>query len=136
MNVHSQASVMANMRALAEAGGGSFYESDDPSELPQLLLADTQKSVKPWIVQGTFTPQLGSPSPALGGIDAATLPSLDGYVASTPKPSSEGVLRSPSNDPVLGTWQYGLGRALAWPSAPTAPSPQHLPSPPPRTPLR
>ncbi len=116
INVHSQASFMANMRALAEAGGGSFYESDDPSELPQLLLADTQKSVKPWIVQGTFTPQLGSPSPALGGIDAATLPSLDGYVASTPKPSSEVVLRSPSNDPVLGTWQYGLGRALAWTS--------------------
>src|SRR5439155_22472725 len=95
INVHNQASAMADMRALAQAGGGSFYESDDPSELPQLLLQDTQKSVKPWIVQGSFTPQLGSPSPALGGIDAATLPSLAGYVASTPKSASEAVLGSP-----------------------------------------
>ena len=116
INVHNRASSMADMRALAQAGGGSFYESDDPSQLPQLLLQETQKSLKPWIVQGSFTPQLGSPSPALGGIDPARLPVLDGYVASTPKPSSEVVLRSPSNDPVLGTWQYGLGRALAWTS--------------------
>jgi hypothetical protein len=116
INVHNQASSMAGMRALAQAGGGSFYESDDPSQLPQLLLQETQKSLKPWIVQGSFTPQPGSPSPALGGLDAAKLPPIDGYVASTPKPSSEVVLRSPSNDPVLGTWQYGLGRALAWTS--------------------
>jgi hypothetical protein len=116
INVHNQASSMADMRALAQAGGGSFYESDDPSQLPQLLLQETQKSLKPWIVQGSFTPQLGSPSPALGGLDAAKLPPIDGYVASTPKPSSEVVLRSPSNDPVLGTWQYGLGWALAWTS--------------------
>ncbi len=116
INVHSQSSFMAAMRSFADAGGGSFYESDDPSQLPQLLLQETQKSLKPWIVPGTFTPQLGSPSASLGGIDPASLPALDGYVASTPKPAAEVVLRSPSNDPVLGTWQYGLGRALAWTS--------------------
>ncbi|HMC09175.1 MAG TPA: VWA domain-containing protein, partial [Actinomycetota bacterium] len=116
INVESQPQFMAQLRSLAQAGGGSFYESDSPSQLPQLLLEEAQKSLKPWIVPGTFTPQLGAPSPALGGTDPLTLPSVDGYVASTPKPAAEVVLRSPSNDPVLATWQYGLGRAVAWTS--------------------
>lgn len=116
INVHSQAQLMSNMQAFAQGGGGDFFESDSPSQLPQLLLQESQKSLKPWVVQGTFTPALHTPSPALGGLDASTLPPIDAYVAETTKPAAQDVLTSPAGDPVLATWQYGLGRAATWTS--------------------
>jgi len=116
INVHSSSTFMANMQAFAQGGGGNFFESDTPQQLPQLLLQESQKSLKPWIVQGTFTPALESPSAVLGGLNPATLPPIDGYVASVPKPAAEVVLASPANDPVLAVWQYGTGRAVAWTS--------------------
>lgn len=116
INVHSQASFMDNMRAFAKGGGGDFYESDSPSQLPQLLLQESEKSLKPWVVQGTFAPALHTASPALGGLNPSTLPPIDAYIAETTKPAAQDVLTSPAGDPVLATWQYGSGRAATWTS--------------------
>ncbi len=107
---------MAQMRSIATAGKGRFYQSNDPSQVPALLLDETQKGLKPWIVEQRFRPALDAPSPALSGLDLAGFPALDGYVASTPKAAAEVVLRSPAEDPVMAQWQYGLGRAVAWTS--------------------
>ncbi|HEU5001294.1 MAG TPA: VWA domain-containing protein [Actinomycetota bacterium] len=116
INVHSQSTFMTNMQAFATGGGGDFFESDNPSQLPQLLLQESQKSLKPWVVQGSFTPALHTASPALGGVNPSTLPPIDAYVAETTKPAAQDVLTSPAGDPVLATWQYGLGRAATWTS--------------------
>ncbi|MHB8507423.1 MAG: VWA domain-containing protein [Candidatus Dormibacteria bacterium] len=116
INVHNQASMMQEMAAIARDGKGRFYQSNDASQVPQLLLDETQKGLKPWIVEERFRPSLDAPSGALAGLDLATLPALDGYVAATAKAAAEVVMRSPHHDPVLAQWQYGLGHALAWTS--------------------
>jgi hypothetical protein len=64
------------------------------------------------LVDQHFFPAAASTSPILRGVTA--LPTLDGYVAVTPKARAEVVLVSPDGDPVLSAWQYGAGRALAW----------------------
>ena len=46
----------------------------------------------------------------------ATLPFLEGFVRTKAKPTAEIVLASDSNDPILATWQLGLGRVVAWTS--------------------
>src|SRR5581483_7697404 len=43
-------------------------------------------------------------------------PPLRGYVATTPKAQSTVILASPTADPLLTEWQYGLGRVIAWTS--------------------
>lgn len=54
--------------------------------------------------------------PALRGLIPSEFPTLNGYVATTPKPAADILLRSPSQDVVLAGWQFGLGRAIAWTS--------------------
>jgi hypothetical protein len=44
------------------------------------------------------------------------MPTLQGYVSTTPKPSSQVLLVSRQVDPVLSEWQYGLGRVVVWTS--------------------
>ena len=41
-------------------------------------------------------------------------PPLYGYVAATPKTAANVILQSEEGDPILTTWQYGLGRTIAW----------------------
>lgn len=104
------------LRDLADKGGGKYYKADDVKKVPDLLLRETIRLTGQYFVEQPFRPSLGRASPILNGIDAARLPDLLGYNASTPKPDAEVVLKSPLGDPILAQWQYGLGRAVAWTS--------------------
>jgi hypothetical protein len=44
------------------------------------------------------------------------VPPLLGYNGTTPKTAARIVLLTPRGDPLLATWQYGLGRSVAWTS--------------------
>ena len=116
VDVHGVAQDMAEMKRVATEGKGRFYQSESPEQVPDILLKETDKSLKPWIVEKSFAPSLGAPSPVLAGLDLAHFPGLSGYVASTAKAAAEVVLRGPERDPILAQWQYGLGRAVAWTS--------------------
>ncbi|MBC7870229.1 MAG: hypothetical protein H7Y09_05270 [Chitinophagaceae bacterium] len=50
------------------------------------------------------------------------MPSLYGYVATTPRAAAQVILRGsePYRDPILAAWQYGLGRSVAFTSDATA----------------
>ncbi len=55
-------------------------------------------------------------SAALKGIDPETLPFLFGYVATQSKDLATVALVSDYGDPVLASWNYGLGRSVAFTS--------------------
>src|SRR3989442_14338505 len=40
-------------------------------------------------------------------------PPIRGYVATAPKPFADVALTSPRGDPVLASWRFGLGKAVA-----------------------
>ncbi|MFN0072744.1 MAG: VWA domain-containing protein [Chloroflexota bacterium] len=104
------------LRRLADLGNGRYYEGNDPFDLPQLVVKETQEVARAAIVEEEFRPlQVGS-SPIMEGVDPTLFPSLRGYVSTTPKPSSQIVLVSKLGDPLLSEWQYGLGRVVAWTS--------------------
>lgn len=102
------------MQQIATLGKGRFYQANDPNAIPQILLNETKQAAKRAIVQEPFTPAIVGAHPILTGLGA--LPKLDGYVATTPKPTAQLVLISHLDDPVLAVWQYGLGRVAAWTS--------------------
>lgn len=104
----------ALMEDLAEAGRGTYRRAADPQTIPAIFAQETVLVTRTYIFEETFTPTLTARSPILDGIGA--LPALQGYVGATEKAAAQVVLRGPQPyaDPILTTWQYGLGRAVAF----------------------
>jgi uncharacterized membrane protein len=103
------------MRDIAVAGHGVYYNLVDLQTIPQVFAAETVLATRSYIVEQQFTPALTANSQIMQGIDA--VPSLLGYVATTAKQTATVVLTVPGyDDPLLASWQYGLGRAVAWTS--------------------
>lgn len=108
------------LEGMAIAGQGQYYEVRDISQLPRIFAQDTVLAGRTFIEEGEFTATQAALSPVLDGINA--LPVYNGYVATTLKDTAQAVLRGPEpyEDPLLATWQYGLGRAAAYTSDATA----------------
>ncbi|GAC1363440.1 MAG: VWA domain-containing protein [Ktedonobacteraceae bacterium] len=105
---------LATMQQIAQWGKGRFYRADDPSAIPQILLKETERAARRSLINETFNPVVVGNHPVLTGLNS--LPTLNGYVATSPKPAAQMVLISHLDDPVLAVWQYGLGRVAAWTS--------------------
>jgi hypothetical protein len=108
------------MKQLAEWGGGRFYETDSPENLPRIFTREAFLASRSTIIEEPFTPRLTRPSQATDGIDWAVAPQLGGYVGTaerdaltTPAITS---LVTDKDDPLYASWQYGLGRAAAFTS--------------------
>lgn len=111
-----QPSDLAVLQEIATDGKGRYYDGNDPFDIPELLVKETQLVARPAIVEEAFKPVVAASSPVLKGIDPATLPPLLGYVATTAKPTAQLILESNQQDPLLAQWQYGLGHVLSWTS--------------------
>lgn len=99
---------------LARWGGGRYYFADAPEDIPALTLQESEIARNDPAVEGIFQAGLAQPHPLVRNFAPVALPTLDGYVATTPRDAAEVVLVSQEGDPVLAAWQYGLGRAVAW----------------------
>jgi Mg-chelatase subunit ChlD len=107
------------MRDISLAGKGAYYQLVDLQTIPQIFAQETVLATRSYIVENEFTPGVVGISQIMQGI--TTMPSLLGYVATTAKPTSTVILRAPGfDDPLLASWQYGLGRAVAWTSDATS----------------
>ncbi|MCR4436779.1 MAG: VWA domain-containing protein [Clostridiales bacterium] len=100
------------LEALSIGGNGRFYQTDVFSDIPKIFAKETFLAGKTYLNNRTFTPSLNSYSSIIKDIKA--VPPLDGYVGTTPKTAATVVFTSDRDDPILATWQYGLGRTAAW----------------------
>jgi uncharacterized membrane protein/Mg-chelatase subunit ChlD len=101
---------------LAESGGGAYYPAQDILRVPDFFLKETVRAVGEYIVEEPFYPLPAMPSPALRGLDPGALPLLLGYNGTSVKNTARLDLLTPRGDPLLASWQYGLGRAVVWTS--------------------
>jgi Ca-activated chloride channel family protein len=104
------------LKDLAELGGGTYYPATDILRVPDFFLKETVTAVGRYIIEEPFYPLPGMISPILANLDVHTLPLLYGYNGTTPKGTARLDLITPQGDPLLASWQYGLGRAAAWTS--------------------
>jgi uncharacterized membrane protein len=102
------------LEGLAEAGRGRFHLTDRAANLPTIFSEEAALAQRSYIVEQEFVPARASDSPILAGIDAA--PPLFGYIAVSEKEAAQVILRAVGGDPLLATWQYGLGRVAAFTS--------------------
>jgi Ca-activated chloride channel family protein len=102
---------------IAKWGRGRFYYTEDSQTIPRIFTLETQLASKASLIEQPFKPQLTAPShEAMQEVDWKNVPPLGGYVATSLKPNAELVLMSHQEDPVLATWRFGLGRAVAFTS--------------------
>lgn len=103
------------LRLIADEGGGRFYPGRDLQALPDLLLQETKVVSRQLIVEGEFLPEVSSAAPEVASLESA--PPVLGYVASTARPTATQHLRvGPERDPLLASWQVGLGQVASWTS--------------------
>ena len=100
---------------IAQAGKGRYYFVDEYSSIPEIFTKETLLASKSYLNNRSFYPRVSHYhdiiNPFLDGV-----PLLDGYIGTTAKSRAETILYSDEDDPILSTWQYGLGRTVAWTS--------------------
>lgn len=106
----------AMLEPMAEAGGGNYYAVENVEQIPLIFAQETVLASRSYIVEESFRPRVTGSSAIIDGIGET--PPLRGYVATTPKVAAQRILSGPEpySDPILATWQYGLGRVAAWTS--------------------
>ncbi len=104
------------LQRMADAGHGAYHHVLDASSIPTIFTQETVLATRSYILEEPFFPTMTANNPIMSGINA--MPSLQGYVATTPKTAAQVVLRGPEpyEDPILTVWQYGLGRSVAFTS--------------------
>jgi Mg-chelatase subunit ChlD len=106
---------------IARAGGGKYYLVDNPRTIPRIFMKEAMRVARPVIYedQAGIQPQRVAPHEILNGLDEQ-LPPITGFVMTSPKdsPLVEIPLRSArpagNQNAILASWQYGLGRAVAF----------------------
>ncbi len=102
------------LEGMAQVGKGQYYDVKSPNEIPRIFLKEAQRVLKPAIIEEPFTPRMLPGSQVLEGIGGT--PPLMGYVATTPKEAAsvEVAMTSKRDDPILASWRFGLGKAVAF----------------------
>lgn len=111
------------LNQIARIGTGKFYQVTSPRAIPRIFMQEARRVSRPLVFEDLtgISPQVTGQHEILTGI-ASTPPPLTGFVMTTPKesPLVDVVLASPKPEgqanALLATWQYGLGRSVAWTS--------------------
>lgn len=111
---------------VATAGGGKLYRVNNPKAIPRIFMKEAMRVARPLVYEDGRGIHLrrASGHEMLAGLDQ--IPPITGFVLSqkkqnplveilltSPKPASEGGVSSETNT-VLASWQYGLGRTVAF----------------------
>lgn len=106
----------ALLQDIAGRCGGRYYYTDINNSIPRIFAQEVYLSTNTYLVNEPFYPTVASQSEMLEGVMDEGCPAILGYVAATPKELAQVVLLSDRGDPLLASWQCGLGRTVAWTS--------------------
>ena len=105
------------LQAISKYGGGGFYQTDSPENLPELFVEDVQQpSADTTMVEKEFVPYSIRPDPVLRELAGRQLPALKGFVSTELKPGADlsvFVNSDGQRDPIIASWKTGAGKTLA-----------------------
>ncbi len=107
------------LRSMAEYGGGGYYQTDNPSNLPRIFLQDVkvQSGEKTMKEQSEFPVRTGTSD--LKSTTITAYPPLKGFVETKQKPKTDLELVTLSDGkafPLLASWHYRNGKVVAFTS--------------------
>lgn len=99
---------------LAQIGRGRYYETHDPTNIPQIFTKETMETSRSAVKEDVFSLVQTSDHTLLSGFSDQDFPVVFGYVMTHCKPATQLLLVAHSGDPVLAVSRHGLGAALAY----------------------
>nr|WP_251047520.1 VWA domain-containing protein [Planococcus sp. ISL-110] len=102
------------LEQLADTGSGRFYDVADATTIPAILSRETIMMSRTYIVDEPFYPVVYSSE--WNDLFGDGVPQLNAYIAATAKSTASVALESGEGDPVLASWNYGLGKTIAYTS--------------------
>ncbi|MEM9444318.1 MAG: VWA domain-containing protein [Verrucomicrobiota bacterium] len=102
---------------ISQIGNGRYYETMDPSTVPQIFTKETMEASKSAIKEDLVQAVQVGDHPMLSGYSDADLPFALGYVMTQAKPTAQVLLSTDSGDPLLAISRFGLGMGLAYTSS-------------------
>ena len=104
------------LQRMAEVGEGNYHNVSDGASIPTIFTMETVLATRTYIQEGDFSLLRTALHPIVDNL--SEIPSLKGYVSTTPRAAAQVILRGPEpyQDPILAAWQYGLGRSVAFTS--------------------
>ncbi|MBR5365503.1 MAG: VWA domain-containing protein [Clostridia bacterium] len=97
------------LSGMASDGGGRYYAVTSVSELPDIMLSETETVLSDPLIEEETAVTLPDGLPT-------DLPPVDGYLGTTLKETAELLLQTPDGDPILARWTLGEGEADAFAS--------------------
>jgi uncharacterized membrane protein len=107
---------VALLQAIAAAGGGEFYSTQDPANIPQIFTRDAMTHIGRLIREQPFQARQVERHAMLDSWPADQAPPLLGFVKTHRKATTQVPLVTDTGDPLLATWRYGLGKVVAFTS--------------------
>ncbi|MEN6556995.1 MAG: VWA domain-containing protein, partial [Thermoguttaceae bacterium] len=104
------------MARIAEVGRGRYYETTDPTNVPQIFTRETMQASRSAIKEDLFACVRVGDHPLLAGFGPKDLPLSLGYVMTEVKPTAQLLLAVETGDPLLAVGRYGLGTGMAFTS--------------------
>lgn len=96
------------LEELAKIGGGNFYKITSANQFKEYMVEEAANKKSEYLNEGIeITPVINTYTPALANLNS--LPTLSGYIGSTPKENVTTVL-SYGSDPIYCEWSYGNGK--------------------------
>src|SRR5262249_47655297 len=98
--------------------GGEFHHIADVGALPQLMIRDTRRLMDDPGTLVNAPARMAEPGPIPAGLADAALPRVARWATTRLRPDAELRLYvdvGSRHDPLLATWQYGLGRVAVLP---------------------
>lgn len=106
----------AYLEKVAQFAKGKSHFLVDPSGLEQILLKDVMEHTGSTAVEKLIKPVVVKQSEMISGVPIDSVPELRGYVKFIAKPTADTILKVDKDDPLLSTWQLGLGRSAVFAS--------------------
>jgi Ca-activated chloride channel family protein len=104
------------LQRIATSGGGTFYQTFDPSTLPRIFTQDAMVHVGRLVREEAFAPKQVERHLMLKGCPMENTPELLGYVKTRRKATAQVPMVTDQGDPLLAHWQFGLGKVTAFTS--------------------
>ena len=103
------------LESLSETGNGRFYNVVDETTIPSILSRETSMMTRTYIEDNPFYPTIYN-ADKWNHLFADGVAQMNAYIGTTAKPMATVVVESEKEDPILATWQYGLGTTIAFTS--------------------
>ena len=99
-----------NLKIIAAAGGGRYYQALDPDTLPRIFTTEALTSKRALVRKNQAVTLLRHP---LAGSVSSQPPRAASYIATTLKSDAEAILMGADREPILAVTRKGLGRTAA-----------------------